>query len=171
MKHAYRYRYQRVLLRPLEEGDLEALRKLRNENRRFFNTTQSIAPQQQRVWFANYLERQNDLMFAVELNARPGEFAGAIALYDIDESARMAEFGRTLMDKEKATEAGIGTDAVLAVCRFAFEELGLAKITAEVLKTNLRAGKAYAKAGCVTVGETERSWRLEITPETIRSGP
>ena len=165
MKHACRCGYGRVLLRPLEEGDLEALRVLRNANRYFFNTTGYIESQQQRDWFAAYLAKPDDWMFAVELSARPGVFVGAIALYGLDRETKTAEFGRTLVDKTLAPESGIGTEAVRAVCRFAFRELGLKKVTAEVLKTNLRAQRAYAKAGCVVAGENGESWLLEVVPE------
>lgn len=92
---------------------------------------------------------------------------GAIALYNIDEKAKTAEFGRVLLDKNKVSRKGIGTEAVTAVCRIAFERLGLKKVTAEVLKTNQPAFRAYAKEGCIVVGENKKSWKLEITPDTM----
>lgn len=167
MRHSYQLSHQRILLRPLEETDIEALRSLRNENRAFFNTTAFITAEQQRDWFRRYLLRDGDVMFAAERAGRPGEFIGAIALYDIDLSTGTAEFGRTLLDKKKAPEHGLGTELVAAVCRVGFEQIGIVKITAEVLKTNGRAIAAYAKAGCKVIGENHRSWLLEMTANTI----
>lgn len=167
MRHSYQFRYQRVFLRPLEQRDIEELRVLRNKNRFCFNTTNYISAEQQRLWFQNYLRRETDVMFSVETVGNPGVFTGAIALYNIDLPAGRAEFGRTVLDKERVPEKGIGTEAVIAVCRIAFEQLGISEVTAEVLKSNPRALKAYEKAGCRTTGENDESWYLAITPDTI----
>lgn len=169
MRHSYQLPYRRIFLRPLEQQDIEALRILRNKNRRYFHTSKYITPEQQRKWFAQYLTKENDIMFVIELLSDPGKFMGAIALYNINKKAKTAEFGRVLVDKTAVLGKGIGTEAVIAVCRIAFESLGLEKVTAEVLKNNHPASKTYANAGCTVIGENAKNYILEITPGTIRS--
>ena len=168
MNHSYRIQYKRVLLRPLKEQDIEELRVLRNKNRAFFVDSRYISPDQQKTWFQQYLEKENDVMFAVELTDHPDEFIGAIALYNMRPQTKTMEFGRTLIDKEKAPEKNIGTEAVIAVCRAAFENLKAETVTAEVLKGNEQACRAYAKAGFIIVGEDEKSWRLALKSDKLR---
>ena len=168
MRHSYQIQYGRVFLRPLNEEDIEALRILRNKNRFYFNTKDYINSEQQKAWFRNYLDKKDDVMFAVETIGHSGEFIGAIALYNICQERKTAEFGRTLIDKERFSEKGIGTEAVSAVFQIAFEQMGMKKLTANVLKKNRRACKAYAKVGCVIVDEDEKSWYLEIEPGNLK---
>lgn len=165
MRHSYRFQYGRILLRPLEKRDIEELRILRNQNRYFFHKTNYITPEQQEEWFAQYLTKENDIMFVIEYLCNPGKFMGAIALYNIDKKLKIAEFGRVVVNKN--LKKGIGTEAVIAVCSIAFEFLELKRVTAEVLKTNYQASRAYAHAGCIIIGENEKNYILEITPDTI----
>ena len=167
MKHSYRFQYKRILLRPLEERDIEELRILRNKNRIFFNDSRIISPEQQKAWFQHYYDNENDIMFAVELLNRPNEFIGSIALYHIDRVAKVAEWGRTIIDKEKAPLKGLGVEANVAVGCIAFDQLGLKKITAEFLKFNEGARKIDTRAGAIIVGEDKEHWLVEITPDTI----
>lgn len=167
MKHQYRCIYKKILLRPLEKKDIEELRVLRNKNQQFFFNSSEISKESQEKWFEKYLTKNNDYMFAVELVDKPGEFIGAIAIYDIDEKTGIAECGRTVLDKEKAPIKGIGTNVTVAACNLAFTQIGIKKIIAEILKSNERILKVDTRAGFVVVGENGDNWCIEMTPETI----
>lgn len=167
MRHSYQIRYKRVFLRPLEEGDIEELRILRNRNREFFNDSRVISPEQQRAWFRRYLEQSDDVMFAVELAGDPGKFIGATAIYNIDPAGGTAEWGRLVIDREKTDLRGLGAEAVAASCHIAFAELGVEKLVCELFRSNEPARRTYIRAGGVTVGEDEKRRYMEMTPDTI----
>lgn len=168
MLHSYTFQHNSVVLRPLEEKDIEELRVLRNKNQEFFLNSLQITPEQQKGWFRHYLEKDDDVMFAVELAEKPGEFIGAIAIYNIDRNTGTAECGRTVIDKEKAPIKGIGTEVTASVCHVAFSQMGIRKIVGEILKSNERIMKVDKRAGFVVVGENDACWLIEMTPETIR---
>jgi hypothetical protein len=55
-----------VRLRLVDWPDTELMREWKNANKAFFFHSQDITPEQQRTWFAGYLERPDDHDFAVE---------------------------------------------------------------------------------------------------------
>lgn len=171
MQHDYMFEYRHIQLRPLRWEDIEGLRKLRNQNLDFFLNSDYITAERQTSWFNRYLEKNDDFMFAVELRKNPGEFIGAISLYNVDHTLKEAECGRTVIDKDKAPIKGIGTETTAAVCQIGFSQLRLKKITGVILKSNPRILKVDTRAGFVIVGETEDCYKIKMTPETIRLFP
>lgn len=167
MKHAYRYDYKRIALRPLERRDIEALRVLRNAQREYFLTKDIITAEQQEKWYALYLNKDDDIMFAVTRAGHEDAFIGSVALYDICMEDKTAEHGRIMIDASKVNESGLGGEAIKAVCAFGFEVLGLNLIRGVALKTNARIQKVDARVGFQCVGETEDSVLMEITPATL----
>lgn len=165
MKHQYEYKNKRIMLKPLEASDIEDLRNLRNRNKQFFATQTEITKEGQEKWYRNYLQKDNDIMFKVVLSEKPEQFIGAVAVYDIDREAKTCEFGRIVIDKELVSEKGIGTETVEGICQFAFSELRMQKIKAEVLKENARAIAVYKKVGFVVVYETEDMDVMEVKSE------
>lgn len=169
MIHNYHYGYKKILLRPLRESDLELLRILRNKNREYFNTSVEIAKEAQMIWYENYIQKSDDIMFAVAKLDDPNGFIGAVSIYNINSEERIAEFGRIIIDKQLAPEKGIGADATRAVCLFAFEELKLALLYATILKTNERIIKVDTKVGFFITGSIdELSYRIEMDRNTLR---
>ena len=168
MKHNYEFEFGRVTLLPLEQTDIEQLRVLRNQERQYFNTTNEITEEGQKRWYASYLEKNDDIMFKVVKTEDKNEFIGAIAVYDINYEDGTAEVGRTVIDKVKAPEKGIGIDATKAVCLFTLDVLKIKKIVATVLKSNERIIKVDTRAGFYIVGEADDdSYAIEMTRESI----
>lgn len=168
MKHNYIYEYKRIILKPLEETDIEQLRILRNSQKEFFVSQEEISCENQKIWFSKYLENENDIMFKVVKRDEPEQFIGAIALYDIKWDDMVSECGRTVIDKTLAPEKGIGMEATKAVCRFGFDVLKLKKIVGEVLKTNERIIKVDTRAGFRIVGENGNMYMIEMTIDSIQ---
>jgi RimJ/RimL family protein N-acetyltransferase len=54
---------------------------------------------------------------------------------------------------------GYGTDAMRLAVRYAFNELGLERVTLQAVARNARAIRSYEKVGYELVG-TERAWEL-----------
>lgn len=169
MKHSYEFEYKRILLKPLEKEDIEELRILRNSERQWFVTQKEITQEDQGKWYQSYLNKENDIMFKIVKKDNPEKFIGAISLYGINPKIGIAEFGRTVVDKTKAPEKGIGMEATMAICQFGFEVLKLNKIAAEVLKSNERAIEVYKRAGFYIVGEHDGIYDIEMTPDSIRT--
>lgn len=165
MNHEYECFFQRVQLKPLEQKDIELLRELRNQNCKYFLSQGEITEEEQKNWYQRYLSKNDDIMFKIVKKKEPERFIGAVALYDIDLSAKTAEFGRIIVDKTKALERGIGTEAVIAVCLFGFRVLHLEQIICDVLTTNERAVKTYKNVGFQITGEREGVYDMILMKE------
>lgn len=151
MKHSYEYAYNEIILKPLQQEDLEGLRVLRNSNKEYFIHQAEITMEAQKAWYQSYLLKTDDIMFKVVKKENEQKLIGAVALYHIKENA--AEVGRIMIDKNLAPEKGMGTQTLKAVCSFGFHKLRLEKIVCEVFKTNIRSLSAFRKAGFSFVGE------------------
>lgn len=167
MKHEFEFDFERIRLKPLEKEDIESLRLLRNQEKEYFATHQEITKENQEAWFESYLKKEDDIMFKIVKKDNPQEFIGAIALYDIDWKNKTSECGRTVVDKKKAPEKGIGMEATKAVCLFGFEVLKLERIIGEVLKSNERIIKVDQRAGFYIIGEQEDMYNIEMTRDSI----
>ncbi len=76
---------------------------------------------------------------------------GAIELRKVSPEHRSAEVGILVGDRGYWGQ-GYGTDAMRALCRFAFEEMDLHRIYLDVLEFNTRAIRAYERVGFVVEG-------------------
>lgn len=110
MKHQYSGGFGEVVVRPLEEGDIESLRVWRNEpsNTRYLSKVPFITPEMQKKWYENYLANDEELQFAICFKDS-GELIGSAALYDISlidgESGKhvsMADLRQAAEEKEAA---------------------------------------------------------------------
>ena len=156
MQHSYQCEYGRIMLCPLESQDIEELKILRNKKRKYFLTQDEISADSQREWYERYLQKANDYMFKIVRKGYDSEFIGAIALYDIDNLSKSAEFGRLIIDKDKCKEKGLGTEAVRAISLLGFNELKLSKIHAEVLQDNMAAIISYKRAGYEIIDDSRK---------------
>lgn len=89
------------------------------------------------------------LWFAIEVQG--GKFVGQALLHRIDHAARTAELGITIGDRDY-TNRKYGRDAVGMLVKYAFRLLNLRKIYLTTNGTNVRAQKAFARAGFVEEG-------------------
>lgn len=79
------------------------------------------------------------------------EVIGAIELRKVSPEHRSGEVG-ILVGERAYWGRGYGTDAMRALCRFAFEEMDLHRIHLGVLEFNTRAIRAYEQVGFVVEG-------------------
>src|SRR5262249_62334012 len=86
----------RVRLRLLEEADLPMTLAWRNrdENRRWFFSSDPIPPDRHRHWFEDYRDRDDDFVFIIEETESLRRPVGQVALYDIDWQAGRPRGGR-----------------------------------------------------------------------------
>lgn len=92
-----------------------------------------------------------------------GELIGRTGLFGIDAVSRTAELGIMIGQKER-WGSGYGRDAVAALCRYAFEDLGLRRIVLYTFPDNRRAQRCFASVGFRVVRKLRR-----LTLEAVRS--
>jgi RimJ/RimL family protein N-acetyltransferase len=89
-------------------------------------------------------DRGDDAYLVVETH--DGKFVGTIQLYHTDRRHRTAEIGLVL-NRRKSWGKGYGSEAIRLLLRFAFRELGYAKIGLSVYEFNARALALYEHLG------------------------
>ena len=147
MIHAYSRKEKNVLLRPLEEKDIEQLRVWRNNpsNTKYLRKIPIITKEKQRSWFVSYLNNPDELIFAIEECEDLNRLVGSLSLYSFNGSSCC--FGRILVGDNEAHNKNVGLNATIAVIKVAFYQLGLEKIELTVFPENLPALTIYNKAG------------------------
>jgi RimJ/RimL family protein N-acetyltransferase len=153
-------RGKRVLLRPVEERDLQVIVQWRNhpENRRFFFSPLLINPGAQKKWYEDLLADRSRIVFMVD--TPDGQTVGMMGLDRIDWRNQEAEFGMFLFDPENrgnmyAEEAGA------LLFDYAFEELNLHRLYAIVYAFN---------EGVLTMAEVAGFRREGVLRQAVFSG-
>lgn len=103
-----------------------------------------LSIEQQNAWFEKNMSDQKNFRFIIET---PNEGAvGIVTLTDIDWKNRTAYHGIKISNK-LVREKGVGTDAVMALERFVFDELGLHRLDGSRIEDNIGSEKLYKKCG------------------------
>jgi len=135
-------------LRLIHAGDIEQMRVWKNENKKSFFYQEDITPEQQKIWFEKYRERENDVMFVMEAGgflARPlglqGEIldencaiTGCIGYRIINEEIDLYNVMRSTTISFKLTARM--SDAINILCNHLSKELPQYSITCRVVDTN-----------------------------------
>ena len=108
-------------------------------------------------WVREKLEEKAPVFSMVEKSS--GEFIGNIELMDVTETE--AELGIALTAAKQ--DRGFGTEAVTALLRYGFEELGLRKITLRTRLFNARAIHVYQKCGFRETARDDTHIFMEIS--------
>lgn len=167
MKHSHTARYKHVMLRPVEEKDLEALREWRNDSdisTDFLARLDYITPEKQAEWFRKDLENPDCYTFAICECQSLNEIVGSVALYNFKDN--QVECGRFLIGHPGARGKGMGVLA-MALCLYTgFTKLGVDKIVAVVHEDNIAAVTVDTRAGFDIVGRHPspdgKGYELEI---------
>lgn len=147
MQHNYSKENKNVRIRPLEEKDIEMLRKWRNnkESTIYLKSIPHISKEMQIKWFKSYLDTTDEVFFGIEEIGTFNRLVGSLSLYDIrDEECVL---GKILIGEKKARGCGIGFKAIQAAIEVALEQLGIVRIKLYVYKKNVAALCVYKKVG------------------------
>lgn len=136
-----------VTLRAVDIHDMEFMRGTLNDSemeRLVAGWSFPISSVEQEKWFTSVIQDQRNRRFVIETpdDGRVGIFV----LGAIDWKNRSADAGLKLADVKKRKQ-GLGTDASMAVMRYAFDELNLNRLTAEWLEDNISSHKMHLKCG------------------------
>ncbi len=135
----------RVVLRPLAPSDLRRCVKWFSDPQiiRFLGRSNPVTLAEEERWFRDYERRADEQIFAIEVE---GHHVGNLGLHRIDRVHRKAEIG-IVIGEASVWSQGYGTEAMHAALRYAFDVLGLNKVSLEVLEYNTRAIRTYEKVG------------------------
>ena len=103
----------------------------------------------QKKWLELHYNDQNALRFVIDTE-EDGKI-GIFALTDIDWKNRRATIGVKIASKENRSK-GYGTDALMAIMRYVFDELGFHRLDANRLAMNQTSAHMLAKCGFVEEG-------------------
>lgn len=129
-------RGRHVTLRAIEREDLELLRAMFNDEaieQLVVGWAFPLARQQQEDWYDQNIGNTSSLRLIIETDA--GDAVGVIMLKDIDWKNRRATHGIKLA-RASDRARGIGTDALRAIMRYAFNELQLHRLDSVILEGN-----------------------------------
>lgn len=108
-----------------------------------------LSIEQQIAWFESHMDDRTNFRFVIET---PEDGAvGIVTLTNIDWKNRSATHGIKLASGEVRNK-GIGTDAVMAIMRYAFDELGLHRLDSSRFDSNTASKALYTKCGWVVEG-------------------
>lgn len=145
--------YSGIGFRPVEEDDLEAIRKLKNEPSTwmYHTTIGQISKSQQKEWFHKISTCKDRAYFSVfkEVKDFPisyqGNFLGLVRFDEMDGKNRNVRVGCDIIPDER--KKGYGTKVFELIKKFCFDEWGMHKIWLCVLEDNGIAIKLYENAG------------------------
>ena len=120
------------------------------EEERFLQTVQVVT--------LPYCGNGQPIIFSI-ISTEEDKPVGFVCLKGMNESNSSIELGIAIMEKEYRNH-GLGTEALNLAINYVFKRLGLLKVGLTVFPSNVRAIKAYEKAGFRTKELLEKSWLM-----------
>lgn len=145
---------KKVTLRAIEEKDLEMLLESINdpETEKYVGGYSfPTSMKQQKEWFDKNSNDNHNIRMMIE--TKNDGVVGFANIINIDWKNRTASHGVKIFNKELRSK-GIGTDTVMAIMRYCFEELNLNKLEGAII--------AYNKAS-INLYITKCGWKVEGT--------
>ena len=139
-----------VRLVEVTADDMGHLRGWRNDpdTRRWFFDDLRSSPSMQIEWWQSYQVDDTDLLYTIRDTA--GTPVGTIGLARIDHRHETAELGRCMIGPPQLRGRGYMTAAVLTLCKLAFNDMGLRRLSLKVFADNALAIAVYERCGfCV----------------------
>lgn len=151
---------EKALLRPFTEEDVPVmLRVLADPEviRLTGSPTEEFGEERLRSWYGSRNEQTDRLDLGI-VDRASGELVGEAVLWEWDRHNRNCSF--RILIGPAGRDRGLGTEAVRLILGYAFERLGLHRVSLWVFAHNPRARRAYEKAGFVTEGvERQSLWQ------------
>lgn len=144
---------KKVLLRGIEQEDIEMLRETINDPETEYMTTGwhfPLSRTDQQRWFEDYRQNNTNQRWVIE-TIETHEAIGLIALTDIDWKNREAWYSYKLKPSGPK-RLGYGTDAMMALLQYSFEELGMHRISGTVIEYNTASIHLSEKFGAKREG-------------------
>lgn len=136
-----------VTLRAMEKQDSDMIRGMFNDpemENLVIGWAFPVSSYAQDKWFEAHYADNTNFRFVIETDDDGA--VGIETLTQIDWKNRMATHGIKLYS-ENVRGKGIGTDSVMAIMRYAFDELGLNRLNSSWLPENVASKSTYTKCG------------------------
>ncbi len=155
MLHSYGAGYSNVVIRPLEEKDIETIRRWRNDTSqtKFLRDVGHITSQMQLEWYNNYLKDESQVIFAIDEVDELNRMVGSLAVYNINPNEHTAEIGKIQIGDPAAHGKGIGRVSLVMAMKIAIRLMGIEKILGGVSRDNVQAYTNDMRVGFRIVGE------------------
>ena len=143
---------KKVTLRAMEKQDCEMVRGMFNDpeiENLVVGWAFPVSSYAQEKWFESHCGDQNNFRFVIETEEDGA--IGIATLTGIDWKNRRAEHGIKLAKKENRSR-GLGTDTVMALMRYAFDELQLHRLDTTWFPENHASRGMYKKCGWAEEG-------------------
>lgn len=154
-------------LREITISDIENLRRWKNDNRKSFFYQEEISPEQQKKWYAGYVERLNDYMFIVEENSGTDTYPEKHAIGCMGfrlENECTIDLYNIIRGEESISHATMRSAMQMMLCYIA-DMFPKYKIKCDVLKDN-PAVEWYKKCG-LAIWEEKEYYIMGIRKEDI----
>lgn len=138
----------KILLRAVEEPDNAMLLSLINDpdtEMMLGGSSWPVSEVEQLKWF-EHQERSRDVLRCIVALKEDGKAVGTIILSDIDQKNATGHI-HIKMSKDGGRGKGYGTDAISTMVQYAFEELRLNCIYANILTYNEASIKLFERCG------------------------
>jgi RimJ/RimL family protein N-acetyltransferase len=136
---------KKVNLRAIEIEDQEFLRKMINDpemEKLVVGYSFPVSKDQQLIWYKDNYNDSRNLRLIIE--SKNNELIGYANLINIDLKNRSASHGLKIFDNNLRNK-GYGTDSLMAIMKYAFEELQLNRIESTIIEYNEPSKKLYTK--------------------------
>lgn len=160
-------RGQHVTLRPMTGEDAEAMAQILSDPqvRLLTGSVETTAQAHEPwplddtlvQWYSSRPDQDDRLDLAIEDEA--GTLVGEVVLNDYDPQERTCNL-RVLIGPA-GRDRGLGTEAVALTTSYGIRDLGLTRITLEVLDTNPRGRRVYEKVGYRPTGHRDQAAVLD----------
>ena len=140
---------EKVILRAMEETDKEMFLELINDpetEKMIGGLSFPVSTLEQEQWIKNQIGNRSVLRCVIAKKENPGEGLGTIILSDIDYRNGVAQVHIKISPK-RGRNQGYGTDALRTISKYAFDELRLNSLYADVLSYNVVSQKLFIKCG------------------------
>jgi RimJ/RimL family protein N-acetyltransferase len=165
-----------VVLKAIEPSDLAQLQQWANDpalQRQLGGWHFPTSSRDQQAWLESLSCQSQHQRFAIHTGERG--LVGTANLVSIDWKNRSAFHG-LLIGETTARNQGLGMDTVMALMRYAFDELGMARLDTDIIEYNQASLSLHSeKCGWVVEGEKQdayfrdgRYWKKVILGITAR---
>lgn len=149
LQETLRIEGERIYLRPITIEDTDSVLSWRNDKRvvQNFIYRKPITREEHLNWLEEKVGTGKVLQFII-CDKETDMPLGSIYLQNFEEENHKAEEG-IFLGNQQTSGKGIGSEAGKLLVKFAFEQLGLHKLTARVLAYNMASRRMHEKAGYI----------------------
>lgn len=139
-----------VYLLPASERDAERLLEIHDPEmtKKLSFFAEPLTVEREREYLRAMIVSASDFLWTVRTR---GELIGTAGLHEVDKNMATARLGVIIWNREFQGR-GYGSDAIRALCDYAFSTLGINRVFVNVLEANRRGRAYYARFGFTEEG-------------------